>query len=316
METTHSVRKVQKRETHLHALGRQMWKKRQLYLLILPAVITVFIFHYMPIYGLQIAFKNFRSSLGIVASEWVGLNHFMKFLGMPFFWKVIRNTLSISLYSLATFPCSVILALLLNELNSEKFKKTVQMVTYAPHFISTVVVVSMLTLFMGRSNGLFNNIAEMLGGERIAYLEKPEYFSTIYVWSGVWQNIGWGAIIYIAALAGISSEMIEAAKIDGASRLKIVWYINIPSILPTIVTMLILNTGSILSISFDKIYLMMNSLNADASRVLSVYVYETGLLSGQFDYSAAIGLFNNVVNILFIMLTNQICKKLTKISMW
>lgn len=294
----------------------RLHKNRQLYVLILPAIISVFIFHYIPIYGVQVAFKDFRASMEIWGSPWVGLNHFARFFEMPFFGMMIRNTLSISLYSLATFPCAVIVALLLNELRNERFKKVVQMVSYAPHFVSTVVVCSMVLIFFDRNRGLANNVLALLGRERISFIETPKYFSSLYVWSGVWSSVGWNTIIYLAALSSISPEMIEAARIDGASQWKILWHINVPSILPTIVTLLILNTGSILSVGFEKIYLLQNPLNLDASRVISTYVYEVGMGSGQFSYSTAIGLFNNVVNVVCIVLVNQISRSVTHISMW
>ena len=294
----------------------RLHKNRQLYVLILPAIISVFIFHYIPIYGVQVAFKDFRASMEIWGSPWVGLKHFARFFEMPFFRMMIRNTLSISLYSLATFPCAVIVALLLNELRNERFKKVVQMVSYAPHFVSTVVVCSMVLIFFDKNRGLANNVLALLGRERISFIETPKYFSSLYVWSGVWSSVGWNTIIYLAALSSISPEMIEAARIDGASQWKILWHINVPSILPTIVTLLILNTGSILSVGFEKIYLLQNPLNLDASRVISTYVYEVGMGSGQFSYSTAIGLFNNVVNVVCIVLVNQISRTVTHISMW
>lgn len=294
----------------------RLHKNRQLYVLILPAIISVFIFHYIPIYGVQVAFKDFRASMEIWGSPWVGLKHFARFFEMPFFGMMIRNTLSISLYSLATFPCAVIVALLLNELRNERFKKVVQMVSYAPHFVSTVVVCSMVLIFFDKNRGLANNVFALLGRERISFIETPKYFSSLYVWSGVWSSVGWNTIIYLAALSSISPEMIEAARIDGASQWKILWHINVPSILPTIVTLLILNTGSILSVGFEKIYLLQNPLNLDASRVISTYVYEVGMGSGQFSYSTAIGLFNNVVNVVCIVLVNQISRTVTHISMW
>lgn len=294
----------------------RLHKNRQLYVLILPAIISVFIFHYIPIYGVQVAFKDFRASMEIWGSPWVGLKHFARFFEMPFFGMMIRNTLSISLYSLATFPCAVIVALLLNELRNERFKKVIQMVSYAPHFVSTVVVCSMVLIFFDKNRGLANNVLALLGRERISFIETPKYFSSLYVWSGVWSSVGWNTIIYLAALSSISPEMIEAARIDGASQWKILWHINVPSILPTIVTLLILNTGSILSVGFEKIYLLQNPLNLDASRVISTYVYEVGMGSGQFSYSTAIGLFNNVVNVVCIVLVNQISRTVTHISMW
>lgn len=295
---------------------RRIHRKWQLYLLILPAIVSVFIFHYIPIYGVQIAFKNFRSSKGILGSEWVGFKHFARFLAYPDFWKILWNTVRISLYALATFPCPVILALMMNELNSERYKKFMQMVTFAPHFISTVVVCSMVLLFFDRSQGLVNNVIAALGGERYDFVSSTRYFSSLYVWSGVWQNLGWNAIIYIAALSSVSPELIEAARVDGATRLQIVRYVNFPAILPTVITMLILSAGSLLNVGFEKIYLLQNPLNMEASRVISTYVYEIGLQGGQFSYSTAIGLFNNVVNIVVIILVNGISKRVTRVALW
>jgi len=291
-------------------------KSWQLYLLILPAVAAVVIFHYVPFYGIQIAFKNYRASKGIWGSDWVGMKNFIRFLTYPDFWVIVRNTLSISLYSLSTFPVAVVFALMINEINKLWFKKTVQLVTYAPHFISTVVIVAMLNLFFKRSNGLVNNVLELFGGERMDFLGTASLFNDIYVWSGVWQNLGWGTIIYLAALAGVSPDLIEAARIDGASRFQIVLHINIPCILPIVITMLILNTGHVLSVGFEKIFLMQNSLNLGVSRVISTYVYEMGIQNAQFSYSAAIGLFNNVINIAIISVVNLISKRVTSVGLW
>lgn len=262
-------------------------------------------------YGVQIAFRNYRSSKGIWESEWVGLEHFKRFISFPNFKLIIGNTLSIGLYSLATFPLDIIFALMLNELRNAKFKKTVQMITYMPHFLSTVIVCSMITLFFNQKTGVVNTIITALGGNSIAFLENANYFADIYVWSGVWQGLGWSSIIYIAALAGVSSELVEAARIDGATRLQIIWHVNIPHILPTIVTMLILSCGSILSVGFEKVWLLQNSLNLSKSQVISTYVYDIGIAGGQFSYSSAIGLFNTLVNVTLLMIVNKIAKKVT-----
>lgn len=288
----------------------------QLYLLILPALVYVFTFSYWPMYGIMIAFKEFNARLGIWGSEWVGLSHFIRFVTYPDFWKILFNTLIISLYSLATFPLTIILALLLNEIGNHKFKRTVQMLTYAPHFLSTVVICGMIGLFFSRNMGLINNVIEMLGGERIDFLSKPEYFTHLYVWSGVWQDIGWGTIIYLAALSGVSPDLIEAARIDGATRLQVIRHINIPTIMPTIIIMLILSCGSILSVGFEKIYLLKNPLNSDASQVIATYLYEVGLIGGQYSYSTAIGLFNTLVNFLLLVVVNIVAKKISAISIW
>lgn len=288
----------------------------QLYLLILPAVAFVFIFNYMPMYGIVIAFKDFRANKGILGSAWVGFKHFERFFSYPDFWKIIWNTARISLYSFATFPLPVILALMVNELRSRKFKKFAQMITYAPHFISTVVVCQMISIFFDRSNGLVNNIAALLGNERVAYLEVGRYFPALYVWSDVWQNLGWDAIIYIAALSGVSPDLVEAAQIDGAKKRHIVWHVNIPTILPTIVIMLILRCGGLFGVGFEKTYLLQNALNLGYSQVIATYTYEIGLLSAQYSYSAAIGLFNTVINVVILLIVNAVAKKASDISLW
>ena len=214
---------------------RRAAKNWQCYVLILPAVAAVFIFHYIPIYGVQIAFKDFKASLGFWGSPWVGVEHFRRFLTYPDFWKILKNTALISLYSLATFPCPVILAILLNEVDNPIFKKAVQMITYIPHFISTVVVCSMVLLFLNRDHGLFNNIIAALGVQRVDFITIPGYFRTIYVWSGVWSGIGWGAIIYFAALSNISPELVEAARIDGANKMQTFVQVVLPLVAPGVV---------------------------------------------------------------------------------
>ena len=288
----------------------------QLYVLILPAIIYLFLFNYMPMYGVQIAFKDFRASKGILGSKWVGLKHFIKFINYPYFWKIIRNTVTLSGYKIILFPLPLILAMMLNEVSNVRFKKTAQMITYAPHFVSTVVLCSMVTLFFGRANGLVNNIREMFGYERFAYLESTDAFKHIHVWSGEWQNIGWNTIIYVSALAGVSMEQIEAAKIDGASRIQIILHVNFPTILPTVIIMLIMSCGNILSVGFEKIFLLQNPLNLDASQVISTYVYQLGMENGQYSYSSAIGLFNTVINVIFVLAVNAISRRVSEISLW
>lgn len=287
----------------------------QLYILLLPALAYILTFSYGPMYGIIIAFKNYKPKLGYLGSEWVGLKHFIRFLTYPEFWKLIKNTISISLYSLATFPCAVIFALLLNEIKGTGFKKTVQMITYAPHFLSTVVVCGLVTIFVGRE-GVLGQLYTLLSGKGQNLLTIPQYFSSIYVWSGVWQNLGWNAIIYLSALAGVPQELVESAKIDGAKRLQIIRYVNLPCILPTIVITFIMSTGSVLSVGFEKIFLLQNSLNLETSRVISTYTYDIGLLGGQFSYSTAIGLFNNIVNIMMILLANKLAKKISGVGIW
>ena len=297
------------------AIRAEVFRHWPLYVLLLPAVVYVFLFSYLPMYGVIIAFKDYRTNLGIWGSQWVGLKHFIRFVQFPNFGPILRNTARIGLYSLATFPCSVILALLINELNSEKFKKVVQMVTYAPYFLSTVVLCSMLTLFLNQDTGVINTLIEMLGGERRSFLTTASWFDDIYVWSGVWQGCGWGSIIYLAALSGVSPDLVEAAKVDGATRLQIVWHVNIPCIMPTIIIMLILSCGNVLSVGFEKTYLLQNPLNLSASQVISTYVYEVGLKSAQFSYASAIGLFNTIINVALLLIVNCIAKRASDISL-
>jgi len=296
-------------------LFKRYKKYWQLYLLLLPALCYIFVFEYGPMYGIIIAFKNYKPKLGYLGSEWVGLKHFVRFWTYPEFWKLIKNTLGISLYSLATFPCAVVLALLINEIKNTRFKKTVQMITYAPHFLSTVVVCGLIRMIVGRE-GPLGQLYGLFNGRSTNLLNLPSYFGSIFVWSGVWQNIGWNTIIYLSALSGVSQELIESAKMDGATRTKIIRYVNIPCILPTIVITFIMRTGSLLGVGFEKIFLLQNPLNMEVSRVISTYVYDIGLIGGQFSYSTAIGLFNNLVNLLMIFIVNRIAKKVSGIGIW
>ena len=303
------------KKTKMKNLIKQLNRCKMLYLMILPAIVAVFIFHYIPLYGVQIAFKDYRSSLGILGSEWVGLKHFKNFINYPYFGKIMINTLRINLLSLTTFPLPIIFSLMLNELRNEKFKKVCQMITYAPHFVSTVVVCSMVILFTNR-NGLINIIIRALGGEVVDYMAVPEAFAPIYVISGLWSSLGWGTIIYMAALSGVSPELIDAARIDGAGRMQVVWHVQIPHIVPTVVTMFILQIGSLVGVGFEKVFALQNNLNMEASSVISTYTYQVGLIQHQFSYSSAIGLFNNFINVILILLANQISKKVAKVSLW
>jgi putative aldouronate transport system permease protein len=290
---------------------------RQLYLLLLPALLVVFVFQYIPMYGVVIAFKNFKPFKGIIGSDWVGLYHFQRFFDSPSFWRLIGNTLGLSVYQLAAgFPIPILLALSMNILPGRRFKKTVQMVTYAPHFISTVVIVGMLGVFLSKNFGLMNHLIAALGGERVFFLGQPEYFRSLYVWSGIWQSAGWGTIIYLAALAGIDPELHEAAVVDGAVMLQRVWHIDIPGILPTIVILLILNLGQVMSVGFEKAYLMQNALNLDSSEIISTYVYKVGLLNAQYSFSAAVGLFNAAINFVLLAAVNAAARTLGQTGLW
>ena len=285
--------------------------------MLLPAVLYIAIFHYVPIYGLIGAFENYKPHRGYFGSEWVGLDNFRRFFTTNAFSQIVPNTVRLSLYSLiAGFPMPIILALCLNYIPSQRFKKLVQNITYAPHFISLVVLVAMLDNFFGVDYGLINNVRSAIGLERELYLGNEALFPHLYVWSGVWQGVGWGSIIYISALSSVDPMLHESAVIDGASILQRIRYIDIPSILPVAVTMLIMNAGHIMSVGFDKVYLMQNSLNMNVSEVISTYVYKRGLLNTQYSYATAVGLFTAIVNLAMLVTVNIISKKVNETSIW
>ena len=289
----------------------------QLYLLILPSVVYVFVFNYMPMYGVQLAFKDFRSSLGIWGSQWVGLKHFTRFITYPYFRQMVWNTFSISLYSLvAGFPAPILMALLINEIKWVRFKKTVQMVSYAPHFISTVVISGMIILFTSKNNGMINHLLAAIGMDRIDFMTEPGWFKSVYVLSAIWQNTGWGTIIYLAALSGVSPELIEAARMDGANRINTIRHVNLPHIMPTVIILLILNCGSLFSIGFEKVWLLQNPLNQDASEIIATYIYKVGLQGAQYSYSTAIGLFNTTINLVLLVMVNTFSGKFSQTSLW
>ena len=293
-------------------IQKQIQRNWILYLMNLPVVIYFLIVHYYPMYGAILAFKDFNIKEGIMGSIWVGFDHFERFFRSKFFGTMLGNTLGISVYSiLVGFPIPIIFALLLHYLPSKKLKKTVQMVSYAPHFLSTVVIVCMITLFTRHETGVFNTVFRAaLGKESVNWLAVPDWFKSIYVWSGVWQDMGWSAIIYLSALIGVDPEMHEAAIIDGATKLQRIRHIDIPSISSTIIMLLILRMGSIMSVGFEKVYLLQNDLNYKASETISTYVYKIGLLDGDYSFSTAVGLFNNVINIILLVSVNRLSKHL------
>lgn len=296
---------------------KQLRKNWQLYLLFLPVLLYFIVFHYVPMYGVQIAFKDFIANKGILESPWVGFKHFERFFNSFYFWRIIKNTLGIGLYELIVgFPIPIILALMINEARSGRFRRFIQTVTYAPHFLSTVVVVGMIMMFLSPVSGLVNFIITSFGGEPIAFMTEPSWFKSIYVWSGVWQSMGWSSIIYLAALAGIDPQLHEAAKVDGAGWFRRIWHINLPGIAPTMIILLILNIGSILGVGFEKVFLMQNSLNMEASDVIATNVYRSGILGAQYSYSAAVGLFNSVVNFIMLITVNRIARRVSETSLW
>ena len=284
---------------------------------LMPTLLMLLLFRYWPMYGVQIAFRNFIPTRGFWRSPWAGLDHFMRFFRSYKFSITVRNTLLISLYQLIfAFPFPIILAIMLHQLAGHRTKRFVQTITYAPNFISVVVLIGLLNLFLSPRIGLVNSVISRLGGEPILFLGKPELFKPLYVASGIWQGTGWGAIIYIAALSGVSPELYEAAIIDGANRFKRIRYIDLPSIAPTIIIILILSTGQMMSVGFEKAFLMQNPTNLDTSEVISTYVYKVGLVGGQFSFGAAVGLFNAVVNLFLLLTVNRIAKKVSEVGLF
>lgn len=291
----------------------------QLYVLLLLPLAYFFIFKYMPMYGAQIAFRKYTVTKGIWGSEWVGLMYFKKFFTSYNFWPILTNTLKVSLYQLiVAFPFPIIVALSINVLRQKKFKKAVQLTLYAPHFISVVVMSGLIIQFLDPRLGLINRIIVALGGTATNFMGDPGAFADIYVWSHIWQNTGWGTIIYLAALSGIDETLHEAAQIDGASRIKRIWHIDIPGILPTAVILLIMNAGRIMQLGFQKVLLLQNPLNIEASEVIQTYTYKVGLASqmANFSYSSAIGLFTSVINFILIITVNRMAKKMNNSGIW
>jgi putative aldouronate transport system permease protein len=292
-------------------------KNWDLYLVVLLPLLYIIIFAYIPMYGAQIAFKDFNSAKGIMGSPWVGFKHFIVFFKSYYFVRTLKNTLGVSFYGMiAGFPFPIILAILLNSIGNKRYKKSVQMVTYIPYFISTVVMVSIIMQVLDMRSGLVNKVITLFGAKPVLFMAKPELFKSIYVWSGIWQGTGYSSIIYLAALAGIDSTLYEAAIVDGATKIQRIWHIDIPGILPTIVILLILRTGHIMSVGFEKIYLMQNPLNLQASEVIATYVYKVGLLGGNFSFSTAVGFFNSVVNCLLLVAVNEVAKRVGETSLW
>ena len=298
-------------------IGVSIKKYWQLYLFVLPGLLYFIIFHFVPMYGVQIAFKNYRAIDGIMGSEWVGFKHFIRFFNSPQFGVMLKNTIGLSVYQLlAGFPIPIILALLLNQTKNKHFKKVVQMATYAPHFISIVVLCGMLSVFLSPSTGIINVILKMMGIDPVFFLGDPKMFPHLYVWSGVWQNAGWGTIIYLASLAGIDPSLYEAARVDGANKFRLIWHIDIPGIVPTVILLFIMDLGKIMNLGFQKAYLLQNPLNIEASEIISTYVYKVGLQQAQFSYSTAIELFNTTINIIMLIVVNKIARKYSETSLW
>lgn len=305
--------------SNLKTTMKKMKKNWQLYALFSLPLIYLVVFKYYPMYGAQIAFKDFIPVKGIWGSEWVGIKHFERFFNSYQFWRVLRNTLGLAFYQIIlTFPIPIALALGINYVNKTYFKKSVQMITYAPHFISVVVMAGIIIQFLDPRIGLINNIIGLVGIEPINFMAKPEYFKTIFVLSEVWQNTGWGCIIYLAALSAISPSLHEAAVVDGASKFQRMLHIDIPGILPIATVLLILSVGNIMEIGFEKVLLLQNPMNGRTSEVIDTYVYKVGLLSDglNYSYAAAIGLFKSMINFILIISINQFAKKAGQEGLW
>lgn len=300
--------------------GKRIGRNMGLLILLMPALVYALIFLYRPMVGILIAFKDYKPSLGIMGSPWAdsnGLKYFKMFFESYSFSTVVGNTVSLSLYTLvASFPFPLLLALFMNHVANLRFKKTVQTVTYAPHFVSTVVLVGMLNVFLAPSSGIINNMMAALGLPRMMFMNSGAAFPHIYVWSHIWQHTGWDSIIYMAALSGISPELHEAAIVDGATKAQRIRHIDLPGILPTAIILLILNTGHIMTVGFEKAYLMQNSMNSTTSEVLSTYIYKVGLLNAQFSLSTAVGFFNSVINFGMLLIVNSLSRRIAGSSLW
>jgi putative aldouronate transport system permease protein len=317
METGINREIVKNAPRHNTKLWKRMVSKYDLYLMLLLPVAWYIIFKYIPMYGLQIAFKDFSAAQGIWGSEWVGWTHFDRFFSSYYFWDLLWNTISLSLYSLLVgFPAPIFLALVINELSSKTAQKWVQNITYAPHFLSVVVIVGMLNLFLDPKTGIVNHFIEAFGGKAIDFIQKPDWFQTIFVGSNLWQHIGWSSIIYIAALSGIDPTLYEAAKMDGATRLQRIVHVSIPGLLPTIIILFILQIGSLMDIGFEKVLLMQNALNTENSEIIATFVYKNGIQNGQFSYTTAAGLFNSVIDFVLLLLVNGYARRKSEASLW
>ncbi len=312
---------AKKTSVELTAIEKDRRKKKiyqnwQLYLLLLPVVIYYIVFHYAPMYGVIIAFKDYFPGLNMWTAPWVGLENFRKFFDSYYFERILYNTISIRLFQiLVGFPAPIILAILLNELRVNGLKKTVQNLTFIPHFLSSVVVVSILNVLC-QQHGVFNQIREAFGLESVIFFQEASWFKPLFVLSGVWQNMGWNSMIYIGAIVAIDPALYEAASIDGASRIQKIFHITLPALLPTIIVVFLMNIGSIMNVGFDKVLLMQNDLNREASDIISTFVYERGILEGDYGLSTAVGLFNSLINTAMLVVSNRLTKKVTGSGLW
>ena len=316
MQTKKIVLSNKQKGLYFGLLYKNFQKHRVAYIMIIPVILYYIIFHYIPMFGVLIAFKEYSPHLGVFKSPWVGFDHFVSFITDRYFGRIFLNTLTISCKNiLIGFPLPIIFSLLINEVSNIKFKKAIQTVTYLPHFVSLVVICGLLVSFLG-VDGIFNDIIEMLGGERIAFLQEGKYFSNIYVWSGVWQELGWSSIIYISALSAIDTQLYEACALDGGGRFRQAIHVTLPGLSTTIIILFIMRLGAALSIGFEKIILLYNEMIYDKADVISTYVYRKGLLDSNWSYSTAVSLFNSVINIVLLIGSNAISRKINDISLW
>jgi len=302
------------RRPRWQVVSRDLRRNKHIYLMLLPVLLYYVVFHYGPMYGVIIAFQDFNPVKGVFGSKWVGLQNFQDFFSSVYFGRLIFNTIALNVLDLVFgFPAPIVLALLINELRWNPFKRLVQTVTYLPHFISVVVVVGMLVDFLAR-DGLVNQV--LATTDPIAYLQSPDWFRQLYVGSGIWQHVGWGSIVYLAAIATVDPQLYDAAKVDGAGRFRQMWHVTIPWILPTIVILLILRMGAMMTIGYEKIILMYNPLTYETADVISTYVYRRGILQADFSFSAAVGLFNSLINFGLLIGANRLSRRLAGYGLW
>lgn len=298
------------------SFGKRLKRSGSLYLLMLPSLVIMFLFTYIPMYGVTIAFKDFTPARGIMGSSWAGLKYFRQYFNSYQFWITIKNTLVISIYSIiVTFPLPIALALMCNQMTRKGFKKFFQVSTYLPHFISTVVMCGMIILFLSPSQGIIAKLLGYLGITLPNLMGQPSAFSSIYVWTEAWQHVGWDSILYIATLSSVDPTLYEAATMDGANKWHKMIHIDVPALLPTATIMFIMRMGSVMSVGFEKVYLLQNTLNSTSSEIISTYVYKMGLVSSQYSLSAAIGLFNNIINLILLLAVNFISSKMSDTSL-
>lgn len=297
-------------------LKKDLKKNKYIYIMLLPVIVFLFIFNYIPMYGVVIAFKNYKPRLGILGSPWVGMRYFKEFISSLYFGRTLKNTLALSgLNLIFGFPAPIIFALLLNEVRNMRFKKTIQTITYLPHFITTVIIASLIMVFTN-SDGFITQIVNGITGHSGSLIGDKNYFRAIYVVSGIWQGFGWGSIVYLAAISGISPELYEAARIDGANKLKQIWHVTLPGISPTIVIMFIMAMGGVMSIGWEKAFLLQSPITYETSDIISTFVYRKGFQEANYSYSAAVGLFNSVVNLILMTVANWLSRKINETSLW